>query len=206
MNMPSDKDLVELTDTEIEGLRATAQIVELEKRLKESHEALEMLEIRFTVEESIDEAEYSKEKDKYLKRVEETKNSLDELRKSGKKVELLTLLDSGRQFQSKREKLTHLLRDKKITESTFSKMDLDFQMKIDEIEQNVATEIMRLEKIKKQLEKTSYDLQLEEAYARKAVGELNEIEYEKTVAKLKKKQKEAIEICSGIEKILTSLE
>ena len=165
-----------------------------------------MLEIRFTVEESIDEAEYSKEKDKYLKRVEETKNSLDEMRKSGKKVELLTLLDAGRQYQSKREKLTHLLGDKKITESTFSKMDLDYQMKIDEIEQNVATEIMRLEKIKKQLEKTSYDLQLEEAYARKAVGELNEIEYEKTVAKLKKKQKEAIEISSGIEKILTSLE
>jgi len=165
-----------------------------------------MLEIRFTVEESIDEAEYSKEKGKYLKRVEETKNSLDVLRKSGKKVELLTLLDSGRQFQSKREKLTRLLRDKKISESTFSKMDLDYQMKIDEIEQYVATEIMRLEKIKKQLEKTSYDLQLEEAYARKAVGELNEIEYEKTVAELKKKQKEAIEICSGIEKILTSLE
>lgn len=204
--MPSDKDLVELTDTEKEGLRATAQIVELEKRLKELHEALEMLEIRFTVEESIDEAEYSKEKGKYLKRVEETKNSLDVLRKSGKKVELLTLLDSGRQFQSKREKLTRLLRDKKISESTFSKMDLDYQMKIDEIEQYVATEIMRLEKIKKQLEKTSYDLQLEEAYARKAVGELNEIEYEKTVAELKKKQKEAIEICSGIEKILTSLE
>ncbi len=206
MNMPSDKDLVELTDTQKEGLRATAQIVELEKRLKELYEALEMLEIRFTVEESIDKAEYSEEKDKYLKRVEETKNSLDVLRKSGNKVELITLLDSGRQFQSKREKLIHLLRDKKISESTFSKMDLDYQMKIDEIEQNVATEIMRLEKIKEQLENTSYDLQLEEAYARKAVGELNESEYEKTVAELKKKQKEAIEICSGIEKILTSLE
>lgn len=204
--MPNDKDLVELTDTEKEGLCATAQIVELEKLLKELHEALEMLEIRFTVEDSIDEAEYSKEKDKYLKRVEETKNSLDELRKSGRKVELLTLLDAGRQFQSKREKLTRLLRGKKISESTFSKMDLDYQMKIDEIEQNIATEIMRLEKIKKQLGNTSYDLQLEEAYARKAVGELNEIEYEKMVVELKKKQKEAIEICSGIEKILTSLE
>ncbi|MFQ6124013.1 MAG: hypothetical protein ACE5R6_05325 [Candidatus Heimdallarchaeota archaeon] len=204
--MSSDKDLVELSDTEKEGLRATAQIVELEWHLKELYEKLEMLEIRFTVEESINKAHYLEKKDKYHRKVEETKNSLDELRKSGKKVELLTLLDAGRQFQSKREKLIDLLRSKKISESTFSKMDSDYQTKIDEIEQNIATEIMRLEKIKRQLKNTPYDLQLEEAYARKAVGELNEIDYEKTVVELKKKQKEATEICSGIEKILSRLE
>ena len=204
--MPSKKDLIELSDEEKEGLRAAAQIVELEKYLKDFHEALEMLEIRFTVEESIEEAQYLEEKDKYLKNVEKTKKTLGKLRTSEKKAEILALIDNGRQLRNRREKLTTLLQEKKISEATYSKMDSEYQTQIDEVEQKIASEIMRLEKIKEQLENAPYPLWLEEAFARKAVGELTETEYEKTVAKIKKKQTDATEILNGITALLTNLE
>ncbi len=192
----------ELSESEKEGLRAAAKIVLLENKLDEIQEATEMLEIRFSVETSINEEQYSKKKALNQKKATETTKQLEKLQTTKRKVPLLALVDEGRQLRGKREKLTDLLREKKITDPTFAKMDTEYQMKAEEVEESVARELLRLEKIKKYLNTVPYKLKLEETFARKAVGELDEAEYNKIVSKLKTEQAESYDLLKGIESLL----
>ena len=201
--MPNEESQIELSESEKEGLRAAAKIIALQTQLNGLHEALEMLEIKFSVEGSIKEAQYLQEKKTYLKQVEKTQKLREKTQTMEKNVPLLVLLDEGRQFRTRREKLTELLRENKISEAIFSKMDKEYQIKIEEIEQKLADELMRLETIKIQLENVPYDRLLEELFARKAVGELDEIAYEKRSTELKKNQAEAKELLEGLNSILT---
>jgi len=201
--MPNEESQIELSESEREGLRAAAKIISIQTQLAELHEALEMLEIKFSVEESINEPQYLQEKKNHLKQLEKTQKLQEKSQTMEKKVPLLVLLDEGRQFRNRREKLTELLRENKISEAIFSKMDDEYQTKIEEIEQKLAEELMRLDKIKTQLENVPYDRLLEELFARKAVGELDETEYETRSTELKKKQTEANELLEGLNSILT---
>lgn len=204
--MSNDKDQIELSENEKEGLRAAAKIITLEMQLAESHETLEMLEVKFSVEGSIEETQYRQEKERHLKNIEKTEKKLQEFRTMEKKAPLLILLEEGRQFRTRREKLRGLLQEKKISEPIFSKMDTEYEMKIDEVEEKLAGELIRLEKIKNQMENVPYDQWLEETFARKAVGELTEEEYEKKVVELKKRQKEANELLDGLKSILANFQ
>ncbi|MFX1513813.1 MAG: hypothetical protein ACFFCQ_14610 [Promethearchaeota archaeon] len=201
--MPNEESQIELSENEKEGLRAAAKIIALQTQLAELQETLEMLEIKFSVEESINESQYLKEKKKYLKQEEKIRKLQETSQTMEKNVPLLVLLDEGRQFRNRREKLTELLRENKISEAIFSKMDEEYQLKIEEIEQKLANELMRLEKIKIQLENVPSDRLLEELFARKAVGELDEKEYENRSTELKKNQKESKELLEGLNSILS---
>ena len=200
--MTGENTQYELSESEKEGLRAAAKIVLLENKLDEIQEANEMLEIRFSVETSINEEQYSKKKVLNQKKATETTKQLENLQNTKRKVPLLALVDEGRQLRGKREKLSDLLQEKKITEPTFNKMDTEYQMKADEVEESVAKELLRLEEIKNNLNTVPYELKLEETFARKAVGELDETEYNKIVSKLKTEQAESYDLLKGIESIL----
>ena len=120
--MPNEESQIELSENEKKSLRAAAKIISLQTQLNELNEALEMLEIKFSVEESITESQYLKEKKKYLKQKEKTQKLQEKSQTMEKQVRLLVLLDEGRQFRNRREKLTELLRENKISESIFSKI------------------------------------------------------------------------------------
>ncbi|MFW9921983.1 MAG: zinc-ribbon domain-containing protein [Candidatus Thorarchaeota archaeon] len=190
--IPTEK--VELTQEEEQSLLIVSNIIPIQKKIEQLKRDKDDLEIKFRVEESIDEKAYDEELKKINKDVTKFEKEIEEKKKALSSVALLNLVDDVVEMRDRQDKLEEIYKEGRIQDSTYERLKKEYKAKEKETEAKVDEEEHRLTIYRKNLEyeKDQIVTQKEEFFARYQVGEFTEKEYREKIKELEARDVESL--------------
>lgn len=190
--IPTEK--VELTEEEEQSLLIVSNIIPIQKKVEQLKHDKDDLEIKFRVEESIDEKTYDDELKKINKDVTKFEKEIEEKKKELSSVALLNLVDAVVEMRERQDKLEEIYKEGRIQDSTYERLKKEYKTKESETEAKVDEEERRLKIYRKNLEyeKDQITTQKEEFFARYQVGEFSEKEYREKIKELEARNIESL--------------